>query len=316
MQQNKLKILFINSSSNSGSTLLEALLSTQSGVSTVGEVGAFGKSLKKNEQCSCGELLTSCRIWSKLDEDILKLNYQDDLGVFLRTSSFASRWYLFFYMVIFCRIDKLEERMLQYAINTKRTFLNYIELQENDTGETIKLIIDSTKSHWRVQWLQASGLFDVSVIHLVKDSRAYVHSMDKTYTIRKPTSKYATKSAFKLAYRWLATNLSILILHRSSFKNSSRMLIRYDELASDYISTIKNICEWLDVPFDADQAKSFRENKDHAISGNPMRTESRPVQLDTEWHSALKPVRSWIVWSVTWPLAIYFGFRRSYKKLG
>jgi hypothetical protein len=149
------------------------------------------------------------------------------------------------------------------------------------------------------------------VVHLVKDPRAYVHSMDKTYTIRKSNSTDATKNAVRLAYRWAAANFSILVLHHLRFQKTSRFFIRYDELAADYLAAMRKICDWIDVPFDADRAMRFRENRDHAIGGNPMRAESRPVQLDNEWLRRLHPARSRFVWLITWPLARFFGFRSS-----
>lgn len=310
MPDQRIKLLVINSSSASGSTLLDTLLGTQPGIQTLGEVGVLGRYVANDSACACGQPLSGCPVWSKLHAHAAKPRLNDELDQYLNTSSFIGRWFRYFYTVLFGHLHSFDPMVETYARETRNMLDNYIAVQEQETGEPVRWLVDATKSHWRLQWLHVSGLFDIRVIHLIKDPRAYVHSMDKVYADRKRGHPDATRSACKLAYRWVTANAAILIQHRMCWPQERRRVIRYDALAVNHQQTVHDICEWLDVPFDAERAAQFREHVSHAIGGNRMRAESRPVQVDTEWLSKLDPVRSWHVWIVAWPLAMLFGFRR------
>lgn len=313
MQNNKIKVLYINSSSASGSTLLEALLSTQPDVYSLGEIGVLGEWLNKDKLCSCGKPVSECDVWSKLDQDLVYGNTNDELSEYMKNTSFVSRWVMFFYLIFFPPGRKMQERIIRYAKNAENTFNLYVSLQHPGSSKTDYWVVDSTKSHWRLQWLELSGLFDIQVIHLVKDPRAYVHSMDKVYKGRKKQSRMATQSATKLAYRWLSANFAIMILHRLRFRRNIRTLLRYDQLAGDYLNVLKNITNFMGVYYNPESAMNFRTYKDHAIGGNAMRMENRPVQLDSQWQTGMGQSRSEKVWLIAWPLAILFGFRKNYN---
>ncbi len=302
-----LKLLVINSSSASGSTLFDALLGSQPGVCTLGEIGALGRSLSDNDVCGCGMPLSTCPVWSSVPNKLLDLIQQNELEQRLKSSLFIVRWYHYFYMILRGGRRSSDPIVRRYARKMRDLLDCYINIQQQETDERVLWLVDATKSHWHLQWLHASGLFDIRVIHLVKDPRAYVHSMDKAYANAKRNQPEATRSAFRLAYRWLSANLAILILHRSCWTRESRRFIRYDDLSVNYEETIRGICAWLGTQFDSERAARFRIMTNHAIGGNRMRRESRPVQIDTEWASKLDKSRSLFVWMVTWPLAKFFG---------
>ena len=57
-------------------------------------------------------------------------------------------------------------------------------------------------------------------------------------------------------------------------------------LAADPEKTMEEVCNWLEIPYEAGLTQRFRDGN-HGIAGNPSRAESKPIQLDDKWRRNL-----------------------------
>src|SRR5205807_4863009 len=110
-----------------------------------------------------------------------------------------------------------------------------------------------SKSPYRLLWLKETGQFDVRVIHLVKDPRAFVYS-----TCKNQHGISRTWGLGKAALRWTFENHLFERLFRSHFSGQDVMRLRYDDLATNPQGVLGQICRWLELPRDDDLSAKFR----------------------------------------------------------
>lgn len=70
------KLVYIASRGYSGTTLLDMLLNNHTDVSALGEVYLLSIYAKNNSKCTCGEALSDCNFWTKI-EVVLKNSLDD-----------------------------------------------------------------------------------------------------------------------------------------------------------------------------------------------------------------------------------------------
>ena len=110
-------------------------------------------------------------------------------------------------------------------------------------------------------------------------------------------------TVIKYAGRWLADNLIGVALLWRMFWPEAVKRIRYEDLASDPERTLGEICNWLDISFDADRTSSTRFAVNHGVAGNKPRWESLPVTFEENWRVTMPPLHQRLISLVTAPLA-------------
>ena len=161
----------------------------------------------------------------------------------------------------------------------------------------IHWLVDASKDPYRLLWLQASGLFDLRVIHLVKDPRAFVFSMTRAHL------PGALGKVSRMTGRWLIENTLFSRLCGKGFSADQTFLLRYDQLAGKPGEALASIGDWLDLEFPTTLVDDFRKLPNHAVSGNKMRWQSSGIRLDDRWRTALPKPYAFAIWAITWPLA-------------
>lgn len=142
------------------------------------------------------------------------------------------------------------------------------------TGKSI--FLDTSKDPMRIRYLQRSSLFDLYVIHLVRDVRGVVASV----LSRKPEMnvRQAAKS-------WLIREQNIQG-QLQAIPFSRQIKISYEDIASNTLTTLNRMYQFVDAA-PLTQLIDFRE-LDHHILGNKMRKHSSSeIRLDERWRKAL-----------------------------
>jgi len=171
--------------------------------------------------------------------------------------------------------------------------------------DEVKWLIDASKDPYRLLWLQASGHFNIRVIHLVRRPEGFVDNM-----MRSAGAK-GTGATAKYAGRWLIDNLiSVALLWRMFWPGAVKR-VRYEDLASDPEHTLGDICKWLDISFDPDRAHATRYAVNHGVSGNRPRWEALPVTFKENWHATMPPLQRRLVSLVTAPMIGLCSSRRT-----
>lgn len=290
------KILFIVSAGRSGSTLLDMVIGSHSKCFTIGEISRLPDSIKKNSLCGCGEILQNCGFWRRINSRLYK-RYGE--SIYKSSNAFnLSFWQEYqgsnrygYYYKIFKPLLGIAKLNMTWVHNT-RTLFN--EIFEETQAE---VLVDSTKDIFRAMLLRSSlKEYQCKFIHLVRDGRAVVNSMQKkSYSVYEKT---ATGDYIKRTYPgiytkpedailgWRKYNLkTLLLLKLVSPKN--RMLLRFEDFCEEPEKRAKEITSFLGLPFH-ETMTNFRDTKHHSIAGNPTKVGKGGIKKpDRDWEQNL-----------------------------
>ena len=65
------------------------------------------------------------------------------------------------------------------------------------------------------------------------------------------------------------------------------LVVRYEDLCTNPVETMKKICSFVDLPFNNLDLTRLDKSQSHTIFGNPMRTDAHKRQklvYDDRWH--------------------------------
>jgi len=301
----KIPIIYILSNGRSGSTLLDMVLGASAEAWTVGEAQFLPLDYTHNVQpCGCGASIKDCDFWQRVCPDIPLFQGQhpiehfrapDRKGKVLRWGLLQTLWT--------GRLSAKKAAVIQaYGRLNHDYFSAVLKEAQNRKGPQVRWLVDASKDPYRLLWLQKSGYFDVRVIHLTKDPRAFVYS-----TTRKEAA-INFKKTVRMSGRWLIENALCTRACKMNFTPEQYKHIRYEDLASSPESIVGSLSQWLDAEFVNDLKASFREQENHAVSGNLMRWQKTDIKLDEKWKKHLPRTCRNIVEVITRPLSRAYGY--------
>jgi hypothetical protein len=311
----KIKLVYIASIGRSGSTLLESMLGAHSAIETMGELHIWPHEITHNVRpCSCGEFVETCPFWSEMRRRVDPLAQPEPRLHFFREKHNAGRTLRLPKLAAFRRgftpSPEVRRAIETYGENNEGIFRAFISLMQEQQGVTPAWIVDASKDPYRLAWLHHSGRFDIRVVHLVKDPRAFIYSVTKHlsdteagFTLHKRLYYTARQSA-----AWIAQNALFSRLAASSFDERTYRLVKYESLATDPEGTFRGVCEFLETPYEAEAVKNFREGSVHTIAGNPMRYETRGISLDEKWKTRLPASSRTLASILTAPTKSRYGY--------
>ena len=307
MANEKLKIIYIASSGRSGSTILDLLLGAHPSCWTLGEFHILPWELRTHvKPCGCGDSVENCPFWGSIVGELQDVLLHGSISRF-RDSYWGSRPLLFGEIPFLAsqspwHRQKRKEQLHKYGCDNERVLTKVLDRAKALKGDQVTWLVDASKSVYRLLWLKEAGQFDVRVIHLVKDPRAFVYSMCKNRPgLSRPWWLW------KAALRWNVENRLFDRLFQKHFTANEVLRMRYDDLASDPQSCLGRISKWLDVSADDRLPDKFRiEN--HGIAGNPSRFETGGIRLDEKWRVELRRGSQLLVRAATSGPARRYGF--------
>jgi hypothetical protein len=303
----KLQLLYIASSGRSGSTILELLLGAHSSFWTLGEFFVLPWELRAPKKpCGCGSAVAECAFWQPIVKEHRSILRHGSIDRF-RESYWAGRSLrpgeIPFLITNSARSrTRREAAIKQYGEHNLRVLQSVLERARTVKGRQVSWLVDASKSVYRLHWLRASDLFDVRVIHLIKDPRAFVYSTCK--------NQGGWSRAARLSRATLRWNFENYLFHRlldGHFRPKNVFRLRYEELASDSESVLNHVCHWLGVPLEEKLTTRFR-SENHGIAGNPARFERTGIRLDEEWRTGMRHVTCQAIRAASFLLARRFGF--------
>jgi hypothetical protein len=149
--------------------------------------------------------------------------------------------------------------------------------------------------------MQHSDRFDVRVIHLTKDPRAFVYSVTKRELPR------ASRKVLRMTGRWIVENAIMSQLCRSSFDGKHVMHLKYEDLAAHPNDTMDAAFQWLGLS-SKQSVRDYRGKTQHAVSGNKMRWEETDIYFDEAWKSQLPASYRQFVWALAGLYASFYGY--------
>jgi hypothetical protein len=304
------KIIYIMGSGHSGSTVLDVVLGNHPGIESVGALHQLHHSGWKkddNRRCACGSGVHECAYWTEVHRywvaEVGRDNLDRYIGLQNKLERHIRNWPHLLYQ---SRLKSSE--FVQYSTMTAALF------QAIHAVSGKKVIVDSSKNPRRGYLLLASGMFDLQLLHLVRDGRGVVWSgmkpRQKDVSAGIPQSRAAIP-AWRTSLAWLHRNLeSEWVLRRAGKDNAVR--ISYEELVTHPERALKPLELFVGADF-LELAENWSEGQlmqvGHAVAGNRLRM-SGAIKLrpDLEWTHKLPTKDKRIFWSMAGWLAKRYGY--------
>lgn len=305
--EGRIPLVYVVSNGRSGSTLLDLLLGANPECWSVGELQILPWELKENRApCGCGTPIEECDFWSPLIEDRSFEDGPAPLHHFRDAHGFGKVLRREHLLALFsgkpARRDS--KRAVEYADRTADLLARVLPRAEARRGRSVRWMIDASKDPYRLFWLASSERFDLRVVHLTKDPRAFVHSMTRRLEEQRlgPVLRYSA--------RWVVENALMRAVTERALAPEQVRRIRYEDLAGDPETTLGELGEWLGVEDLPASVRTFREVENHAVSGNEMRWRAGNVRLDERWRREMPAVARRLTDLTTLPVRSGFGYSR------
>jgi hypothetical protein len=307
MNEEKLKLLYIASNGRSGSTLLEMLLNVSPHLWTLGEFHVLPWELRRNHPCGCGDSVVHCDLWGPIIKEHQRTLVAGSITRFRRLHN-ADRALRLTELPAFLRGHTSSnaapsQEVRRYA-EDNWIILDAVRRRASELWKpSLTWLVDSSKSPYRLRWLAASEHFELKVIHLVKDPRAFAYSMAKGLSGASKAYRVARAAA-----RWQVENRLFDAVKRRYLAADQYFCIRYEQLATHTEKTLHELAAWLNVPAWSGASELFR-GTNHGIAGNPARFDSRGIELDEKWRRELPVKLQRLAFRCGWQLAARYGYQ-------
>lgn len=292
-------VVFVASTSRSGSTLLDMVLGDNEGYYSVGEMRQLQGFTAQNYElseiwdreyplvCTCGRPVEECDFWLAVQEEA-GLDFRD-VPFKSRANAVTRRLVQVGYMAFGPRVVRWAarllppvERELEVASNCFRVYSAISRL----TGA--RHIVDSSKIPYQYMLLRICAPRKVKLIVLYRDGRAVAHSMTRGH--RHKEWQDSKRPPFARAVEsWIRFDRRIkLFTSRTPAKD--KITVRYEDLCAGPDEELRAISSHLGIgPLGG--ATAVDRSGRHNIGGSPSRFEAprSEISLDERWKASLTP---------------------------
>jgi hypothetical protein len=141
------------------------------------------------------------------------------------------------------------------------------------------IMVDSSKYLKTLNFLDTEFDFDIQVLHLLKDVRAFtISQIDNSIRKNRSQSKFYP---YRLFRDWYAKNKAIQDYMED--QDIPFLQVGYDELSLHPGFIAQRICSFLEVPFEPSMI-DISQSKSHILVGNRMRNKNKQgISYDHRW---------------------------------
>jgi Sulfotransferase family len=323
----KTPLVYILAASHSGSTLLAMLLGAHAEVCTVGELKATALGDVERYRCSCREVITRCRFWSRISREMARRGYGFHVTHAGTDLGSGATPYVRRLLAPLHRGPTLE-RIRDAALALSPTWREQLPriqainaaLAECICDETGKrVIVDSSKVGLRLKYLLQNPGLDVRVIRLIRDGRAVVLTYkdpSRFADARDPclrgggmgdTREAESLSTAEAAREWRRSNEEAETIV-DQVARGRWLEVRYEALCRTPDTTLRSLFTFIGVR--PDEPRLSLKSSDYHVLGNGMRLdETIDIRLDDRWRSKLNGGEVDIFDSVAGELNRRLGYR-------
>jgi len=276
------KMIFIISSSYSGSTVLTFLLATHPKISTIGELKATAMGDIENYKCSCGQLIQKCSFWNNVDAEMNSNGKNFSLHNFGTHFKSDSK---------ICNI-LFRAGVKSYFFETLRNIaINVIPICKNQFKAILEqnrliidiicsfqggnIFLDSSKDPIRLKFLLSSNQWDIKVINIIRDGRGVINSYMRHYKV---PIEAATKE-------WIISQKEINRMIKY-LRKDNYLKVHYEDLCTKPKEVLSGIYKFIGIELDVVNP-GYISNQHH-ILGNEMRLRTtNEIKLDEKWKNEM-----------------------------
>lgn len=290
--QSSLKIIFIAGSGRSGTTIMDRVIGTLDGVTSLNQIYPLGDS--KHKYCSCGKSISSCPFWCKVKNNSKMLPGGTNKLIQLREKIDHTRYLPLLMTKNGQRI--FSKRLKEYVVRLQDLYSAIATASEGN------IIVDSSKVSSRALILSMIPEFEVYVVHMVRDPRGVLFSWQKK---KERKGGYLTGPGIRKTLQyWITDNVGAELLSLQL----PYTRVRYEDFAENPQKEIKQIQKAippiLGKPLQFINERSINLGLIHSISGNPDRFNQgeTTIRKDDQWKKSMDSLKKIITWSITYPL--------------
>jgi hypothetical protein len=299
---NRTKVVYILSSSYSGSTILDIILGNGRDIIGVGELS---KGLRrKHPVCSCGKGPGECAFWSSIKS---RYSHENEWETIKEHFNYWDHFY---------RIPQMiagGKNLEDYEVRMTKLFEHILGLTNK------KIIVDSSKELGRAYFL-LTRYPSVKIVHIVRDFDGIMRSNywrlknRKLFFLQGRSWKVrGNYFLYLLAYAmaWIAGNGFAEIM--KTFYGGRVMTVRYEDLCGDPEPELKRIADFVGADL-SDPIRLVGSRGElrigHLIAGNKIRRNSSIVFDPNAGHDKPKiPGRYYYPLRIlTYPVRAYYGY--------
>ena len=305
-----LRVIFIGGAGRSGSTVLDRVLGRVDGFVSLGEVNhIWERGFVENQLCGCGKPLKACAFWCAVIEEAFGSNGWGNESAFLELQRSVARLrHLPSLLFPAVRSHRFSANLNRYITLLGCFYRAIAKISGCNT------LIDSSKLPPHGFILSEIPGMEVSVIHLVRDSRAVAYSWQRRKVrpeIYWKESYMRRRGCVETVYEWMLCNLFIEVLSR---KVERYTIMQYEQFAQFPKEEIARLLTWAGAKAPLDffmDERTVDLGIAHTVSGNPSRFEHGTVKIrpDRAWSKEMPFEKKYVVSGVTFPLLM-----RYYKK--
>ena len=289
------EIIYILTTNRSGSTLLDQLISSNSNVTSVGELHHLEAYVLEDRAlynpdhelvCACGSTVSNCSYWQNAASFMGR--GLDDLQVALPRTVVNAYLYR-----IITRWPRLIRAGLRHCSRgSKSVVKDRFELTDALAAtNNVRYVVDSSKDLRMYLLLAQHRPDDVKLVLLSRDPRAVIHSMVR----RGRTLEWAARS-------WTAVHEAMEKIEKIA---PASVRVKYEELCDDPDKTMATIHSFLGL-----KHEPFHRARSHHIGGSASKfdAEKRSIALDKRYLSAFSKEEVDLIRKIALPTAQRWGY--------
>lgn len=310
----KTQVIYIMGAGRSGSSILGEAIGMLPRTLHLGEIlGIFDYCLDKNEKivCSCGNFYEKCPFWNKLMVKTFGDEWKSVIIPFRVLGKLPTTKKILF--------EKIFHGSVFSEINTMSR-INFL-LKNALSITNSEIIVDSSKSIPYAILMKNSPLFNIFLIHLVRDPRAvlysWLHRPIQIYDEDQNKSILRTRTLIEGAFEWIYSDIGAHILRLFGYPFIE---VLYEDFIKNPEEIIQNIMKA------AKQQGIFLEYSEEIINrlynkkvdfqghwsgGNPrLKNKSglNSIEIDNHWVSDRTIAERFLANLLFFPWLIYYGY--------
>jgi len=309
----KPQVLYIGGAGRSGSTVLATMLGGFEGFVPVGEVRyLWDRGLVQNHLCGCRRPFRECPFWTDVITDAFGgMAAVDAMDMTARAAAVDRARFVPALARPGLRRQGFSRALTAYGDIVSRLYQSIVAVSG------ARVVVDSSKDPSYAFVLEALPSIDLSVVHLVRDSRAVAYSWTRARVrpeIHWTVEYMQRRRPFRSARRWAVNNALFDVLGRG---HPRFVRLRYEDFVAGpteslaALAALPALARGLDTGHSA-AVPRVGDAFVHSVSGNPSRFDGRPVRLtiDDEWQRSLPARDRRVVTLATAPLLARYGYLR------
>ena len=294
------KILKIVGAGRSGSTIISNIIGQIPGAFAVGELQyLWMPGYLEQILCACGQTVTQCAVWSAIFKqafgDVAGVDRERLHALYLQNTRGLSGM-----SAILRSTARKPQPLLDYLAYLERFYAAIAAV----TG--CHLIIDEAKHPTYSVMLDMIPGLQCYTLHLVRDARAVVYSMQRKIITRTTQGQvsFMINSASRTSRDWIVSNVLAEWLGR--MERAPRLFMRYEDFARHPEALTRQLLGFIEEPADLCPVHGHAVDisDSHIFASNPVRFARGNVEirLDDDWQRELKARDKALTTALTLPL--------------